>query len=184
MPIIIHSFKVYARLTAEDLLTYSQCANSKIIKRGLIAQGYKPFDSVSAISKAVKRYALRVKKDIIKDLEEKLQRGERFSVTLDEFTAKNIRRFTNFNIHFARECPKCIGMARVFGSLDNEAAAKLFEKKLEEFGIDIESDVVANTTDAASVMVAMGERLTTIHQLCYAHALHLAVVDVLYRVSY
>ena len=176
-------FQVCARLAAEDLLTFSQIANSKIIKNGLIAQGYKkPYDSDTAVSKAVKRYALKVKKDIIQILERKLKKGERFSITLDEYTAKNNRRFMDFNVHFAWEDPKCIGMKRVHGSLNAEAAAQMVEEKLKEYGLNIQTDVICNTTDAASLMTAMGDLLPTIQQLCYAHGLHLAVVDVLYKV--
>ena len=148
--------QVCARLAAEDLLTYSQIANSKIIKKGMIAQGYKhPYDSYTTVSKAVKRYAKKIKTEIRAQLSEKLKKGERFSVTLDEFTAKNIHRYADFNIHFPREEPKCIGMMRIYGSLNAELAAEKVEQKLKDFGLDIKHDVIANTTDAASIMVAM-----------------------------
>ena len=175
--------QVCARLAAEDMFTFSQIANSKILKKGLELQGFEPHNTHTAVSNAVKRYATAVKKDIIRSLEEKLQNGERFSVTLDEATTKNIRRFANFNIHFAHEPPKCIGMVRVFGSLDNELAARMVTVKLSECGLSMKRHVVACTTDAASVMVAMGEKLPTLHQLCYAHGIHLAVVAVLYQVG-
>ena len=173
---------MYARLAAEDLLTYGQIAHSVIIKRGLAAQGYEPFDSDTAVSIAVRRYAKGVKDDIMKYLHDKLRKGERFSVTLDEFTAKNIRRFSNFNIHFPREDPKCIGMMRIMGSFNAEAAAEQLEQKLRDYGLDINTDIVGNTTDGCSMMISMGEKLPTIHQLCHAHGIHLAVVAVVYKV--
>ena len=173
---------MYARLCAEDLLTYSQCANSVIIKKGLIAQGYKPYDTHTAVSKAVRRYATAVKNDIITLLETKIKNGERFSVTLDEFTARNNCRFTDFNVHFPWLEPKCIGMKRIHGSLDSEAAAEAVEEQLCQYGLDINVHVVANTTDGCSMMVSMGKMLPTIHQLCMAHAIHLSVVAVVYKV--
>ena len=111
-----------------------------------------------------------------------MKKGERFSVTLDEYTAKNIHRFTDLNVHFPREVPRCIGIIRIHGSLNADAAAEQMKQKLTEFGLDINQHIVANTTDAASVMVAMGDLLPTIHQLCMAHGIHLAVVSVLYKV--
>lgn len=42
------------------------------------------------------------------------------------------------------------------------------------------TDIVSITTDGAKVMVKMGRQLPIIHQLCMAHGLHLAVMDVLY----
>ena len=173
---------MYARLAAEDLLTFAQIAHSVIIKNGLKAQGYEPYDSDTAVSKAVRRYAKGVKEDIMKYLHDKLRKGDRFSVTLDEFTAKNIRRFADFNIHFPREDPKCIGMMRITGSFTAEAAQEKLEDKLRDYGLNINTDIVANTNDGASVMVAMGDLLPTISQLCHAHGIHLAVVAVVYKV--
>ena len=174
---------MYARLAAEDLLTFNQIANSTIIKKGLIAMGYKPFDSHTAVSKAVSRYAQRIKHDIMKLLKELLAKEERFSITLDEWTGKSNRRFSDFNVHFPRMEPKCIGMKRIHGSLDAVAAAEMTKQKLMEYGLNIETDIVANTTDGASVMVSMGEKLPTLHVLCMSHGIHLAVVAVLYTVS-
>ena len=178
----MQSFQVCARLAAEDLFSYSQIAHSAILKKGLRAQGYKPFDTHISVSRAVKRFALKVKAEIIATLKEKVEKGQRFSVTLDEFTAKNIHRYTDFNIHFPREEPRCIGMMRIHGSFDAETAAEKVQEKLAEFGLDIKCHVIANTTDGAAVMVSMGEMLPTLHQICHAHGLHLAVVAVLYKV--
>lgn len=44
----------------------------------------------------------------------------------------------------------------------------------------LETDIVAITKDGAKVMVKMGRQLPFTHQLCIAHGLHLAVMDVLY----
>ena len=73
-------------------------------------------------------------------------------------------------------------MMRIHGSLPADVAAEKVEEKLREFGLQLESDIVATTTDGAAVMVAMGDELPTIHQLCMAHGIHLAVVAVLYKV--
>ena len=41
--------------------------------------------------------------------------------------------------------------------------------------------MVGLTSDGAATMVAVGRRLGLIHQLCHAHGVHLAVMDVLYK---
>ena len=174
--------QVCARLAAEDLFTYRQIAQSVILKKGLRKLDYTPFDSHTAVSMAVRRYAHGVKTDIISYLKEKLQLGERFSITTDECTAKNLHRFADVNIHFPREEPRCIGMIRIRGSFTAEAAVESLEQKLRDFSLDINTDIVGTTTDGASVMVAMGPKLPTIHQLCHAHGIHLAVVAVVYQV--
>jgi len=58
---------------------------------------------------------------------------------------------------------------------------ELLEKKLQSFGLNFSEDIVAIVTDGASVMVKVGTLISTEHQLCYAHGIQLAVVDVLYK---
>ena len=41
-------------------------------------------------------------------------------------------------------------------------------------------DIVAATTDGASVMKSFGKMICCVHQLCFAHDYHLAVNDFLY----
>lgn len=52
--------------------------------------------------------------------------------------------------------------------------------KLNEFQLSLE-DIVAATTDGASVMIKFGKDIFAIHQICYNHALHLAVISVIFK---
>ncbi|GBP21784.1 hypothetical protein EVAR_10963_1 [Eumeta japonica] len=54
-------------------------------------------------------------------------------------------------------------------------------KKLKKFEIDLDEDIVAITTDGASVMVKTGSLVPVFQQLCYAHSLQLGILDVLYK---
>ncbi|GBP46463.1 hypothetical protein EVAR_28042_1 [Eumeta japonica] len=56
-----------------------------------------------------------------------------------------------------------------------------FKKKLKKFEIDLDEDIVAITTDGASVMVKTGSSVPAFQQLCYAHGLQLGILDVLYK---
>ena len=170
-------------MASDALLTFSQMAYSKDIKRGLKAQGYEPLESHTAISKAVSRYASNVKKEIIELLKEMVDKDVRFSITTDEFTAKNHKRYSDFFVHIPGLNPKSIGMERIHGSLDAEAAGEMCRNKLAQFGLSVDRDITGGTTDGASVMVKMGEGLPIIHQLCLTHGIHLAVVDVIYKVT-
>jgi hypothetical protein len=69
-----------------------------------------------------------------------------------------------------------LGLARVHGSMLAEKCVELVRKKLEGFGLNLDSDIVANCTDGVSVMCKVGKQ-----QLCLAHSVHLAVKDVLYK---
>ena len=60
----------------------------------------------------------------------------------------------------------------------------MLKEKLAKFGVIPVVHVVASTTDGAKVMEKFGKIMKPVwHQLCYAHAIHLPVNDVLYEVS-
>ena len=178
-------FQIYARCAALDLFTYRAMAQSYDFKKGLEARGYTPLQTHTAISKEVREYAGQVKEDLIKFLKAKIKSGHKVSVSTDEYTGKNHKRYSAFNVHSSQWLPIGIGMIRIVGSLDSELAAEKLKEKVLEFGISPQKDLVSTSTDGASVMEAMGKILDedgVLHQICFAHAIHLAVVDVIYKV--
>ena len=64
-----------------------------------------------------------------------------------------------------------------------DKAVTIVREKLKEFGICLDSDIVAATTDGAAVMKKFGKAILPTHQLCLAHGIHLAVCDVLYKTT-
>ncbi|KRY12063.1 hypothetical protein T12_4994 [Trichinella patagoniensis] len=56
-------------------------------------------------------------------------------------------------------------------------------EKLQQFELDMKTDIVAFDTGSAFVMRKIGRLLGIEHQLCYNHGIHLAIVDVIYCVS-
>ncbi|GFW93875.1 uncharacterized protein TNCV_4221561 [Trichonephila clavipes] len=72
-------------------------------------------------------------------------------------------------------------MLRISGSFSAENFVKAVETKLQEFGIITEKHIVACVTDGASMMVKFGKIMSFEYHLCYAHAIHLAMCDVLYN---
>ena len=53
--------------------------------------------------------------------------------------------------------------------------------KLKEFELDLQCDIIANTTDGCSMMRKVGRLLPTLHQLCHAHGLQLVIHDIFYQ---
>lgn len=49
------------------------------------------------------------------------------------------------------------------------------------FGLNLNEDIICITTDGAVVMQKVGKLLVCKQQLCFAHAIHLAVSDILYK---
>ena len=129
----------------------------------------------------MKSCADKWKANIKVSLEEELNRGTRFSVTMDEYTSKAHTRFMNINLHRPFGRPIGLGMMRVKGSLPAERAAEMVFEKLRDFGLNEEGHIVAIVTDGAAVMVKMGKSFEAFQQVCHAHGIHLAVCDLLYE---
>ena len=57
----------------------------------------------------------------------------------------------------------------------------MIDNRLMEFGIVRARDIIASTTDGASIMRKFGRLLDCENQACHSHGIHLAVADVLYK---
>ena len=103
----------------------------------------------------------------------------KFSFTSDEWSSLRNWRCLNMDIHFNKKYIN-LRLVRILESCTADKTVKLVNLKLTDFGINL-SDVVASTTDAAATMVKFAGLSEFIHQLCYNHYIHLAVVDVIYE---
>jgi len=72
-------------------------------------------------------------------------------------------------------------MIRVHGSMPAEKCVELLQQKLSDFGLNLTEDIVCISTDGASVMTKVGKLIKADQQLCFAHGIQLAVLDVLYN---
>ena len=81
-----------------------------------------------------------------------LQKGEKFSITTDEWTSISGRRFMNINIHGKDKFVKNLGLIRITGSFTATAALTTLEKHLTSDGIELSKDIFAITADGAVVM--------------------------------
>lgn len=75
-----------------------------------------------------------------------------------------------------------IGVIQIKNSSTAQNIQSTLTKLLEDFNIDIYSDVNHFTTDGCNTMLSIGKSLfPIIQQLCLAHCLHLVVTDCLYE---
>ena len=91
----------------------------------------------------------------------KINNGTRFSISFDEWTSLQNRRYMNINIHENLEFFN-IGLCRVFGSLPADKCVYMLNSKLMRFGLDL-NKIVGLTTDGAAVMVKVGKLLKADH---------------------
>jgi len=171
-----------ARMTARDGLPFRLFATSPDLRKCLMARGFGNLPTSSeTVKKMVMDEGRSVRSVVINELARKKREGQRFSLTLDEWTSGRNRRYMNINVHEKGGAFWSLGLIRATGSMPATKCVSLIELKLSEFGLSLADDIVCIVTDGASVMVKVGNLTETEQQLCYAHAVQLAVLDVLYR---
>lgn len=125
-------------------------------------------------------YYSSAKSKIIVLLKSLLGKGNKLSITLDEWTSTANRRYLNVNVHGSAGNSYNLGLARLSGSITSEVCMEVISKKLEDFGISFETDITCITTDGAAVMAKLGRISLKLQQLCMAHGIHLAVIEAIY----
>lgn len=74
-----------------------------------------------------------------------------------------------------------LGLVRCKGSMTAEKCLDAVIKKIEWFDLSMYRDIVSIMTDGESVMAKVRKLSNSHQQLCFAHAIQLAVIDVLYK---
>ncbi len=172
--------EILCQLTAVDGLTFNQIATSVSLRRAFKSDGYDLPKSHKHVRTLVLQNFEKVKSLVKEELCQILKNDGRFSITFDESTSTRNRRYMNINAHFNGGF-RSLGLPRVKGALDTLKAIDLVKTRLAAFGLDLDKDVVADITDGAAMMVKFGRETKPLHVICYAHAIHLAVCDVLYK---
>ena len=110
-----------------------------------------------------------------------MKSGKRFSLSLDEYSSLKHKRYLNINVHQDKDKSWNMGMAAINGRMTADKIVEEVVNKLSEFSLSLSRHIVAVVTDGASAMVKFGQCVDCEHQLCYAHAIHIAVCDALYK---
>ena len=146
----------------------------------IAALGHKLPKSVVGIRDQVLKYGTQLRDEVTRSLRNVKSKGEYFSLTLDEWTSMQNKRYININVH-GNGAFWNLGLVRIKGKFSAELCSYLISQKLSEFGIEFEKDVISITTDCCSMMKKLGRIVPTFQQLFYAHGLQLALQDVFYR---
>jgi hypothetical protein len=171
-----------ARMAACDGIPFLTFAKSNDLRRSLHALGFGDIPkSPNGIHGIIMEHGNSIRKQTIAELASMKRDGARFSVTFDEWTSLQNRRYMNVNLHAGGEKFWNLGLIRVKGSMPATQCIKLLTEKLSMFGLNLDNDIVCIVTDGASVMTKTGKLINAQHQLCIAHGIQLAVLDVLYK---
>ena len=173
-----------SRLCTLSCLTFNKLAHDKDIREALKAHGFELPKSCTQLRKLVLMKHDQVIEETKVELEGFKEKKIRGSLTTDEYTSIRNRRFVNINFHTHGDFHS-LGIARAKGTMPAEKQAELLTERLAKYDLVLSHDIIAMTTDGASVMKKMGRALKEDfgieHIICNAHTLHLVVGDVFYR---
>lgn len=144
--------------------------------------GFQLPKSPNTIRSIVTTFENTVKADMVIEFDLLKNSGQKFTISFDEWTSQRNHRYLNINL-YNKEKHYNLVLVRIHGSWTAKHAIGLVKYRLKSFGIDLETDVIAMTTDGASVMVKIGKIVPCFQQLCFAHGIQLAVVDIIYKKS-
>ena len=170
--------EIIARLCAEDLLSFSVIANSQTIRKAFKADGYKLPENHAGVKRHLLCFYEEIKKKIMHEIAFKIQNGQRLTMSLDEYTSTNNRRYLNINLHYEGGFYS-LGLVRAHGSMPANVMANSVKKRLNDFGVDY-SLVLAAITDGAPVMGSFAGKIGLEQVICLAHTIQKAIDDVLY----
>ena len=172
--------QMIAEFVSLDGFTFNQIAKSKALSFVSKKAGFELPESPETVKKKFMKEKKRLQDDAIEKIQAMKEDGDKFSLSFDESTSLRNRRYMNLNLHFSSGF-QSLGLVRIMGSLDSSGAAKLVKKRLKEFGIDFDTDIIATMTDNCSMMKKFGRETKPFNIGCLAHILHLCVMDVLYK---
>ena len=177
--------EIVTKLVAVDGFPVAAISKSEFIRNSFADKGFILPKNPSLVMNMIYKQYDSVKEKLTMEINESLKSGKRFSISLDEFSSLKNQRYLNINIHQDKEKFWSLGMVAIQGHITSEKILEEILLKLEEYRISLKEHVVAMVTDGTSVMVNLGvvtkNTYDCEHQKCIAHAIHLAVCDVLYN---
>ena len=171
---------VVARMIASDCLPFRVFCTSNDLRKCLTMRGFSDIPkSPTSIQKVVMDYTKKIKQLQIAEINQ-LKKNLCFSLTLDEWTSSRNRHYMNVNVHGSKNIWN-LGLSRINSRFAAENCVKLLEDKLESFQLNIRNDISCIVTDGASMMQKVGRLLPCEQILCFAHAIQIAIVNVIYK---
>ena len=171
---------IYTELICLDGISINKCATSNFIQESVEQRGFVSYSRPQTISTKVKQEVSKEKETVKENLTKNIINNERYSLTFDEYTSLRNRRYLTINVHGANGEVINLGLVRVLGSQTSDSLIEIIKDRLKKFGLSLDQ-VVYITTDGASIMIKLGKNVQPVHQVCIAHAIHLAVCDVIYK---
>ena len=110
-----------AKMVCKDGLSFNQIDTSEFIQSSLATNGYDkmPPTTGNGVKKLVFNYYLTKRKELSEYFECQIKVGNRFSISLDEYTSSQNFRYMNINVHDATK-HWSLGLIPIQGSLTSK----------------------------------------------------------------
>ena len=169
-------------MTAKDGIPFAKFCTSNDLRRAIQAMGFKQAlpTSVQGIRNIVLQYSNDVRNAQVKVIGEMKSKGQKFCITFDEWTSSRRRRYMNIFLSTENALWN-LGLLPIKGSLTSDRAVGMVESKLKIYNLGLKEDIVCVVTDGTNSMKKIARLIPCQQQLCLAHAIQLAVTDVLYK---
>lgn len=173
--------EIIARLVAQDGISIRAITRSKFIREAFHNKQLTLPKSEGKTMELVLEYYEQQESSMVSKLQTIISSDGKFSLTLDEWTSLKNRRYLNINLHSDDGTVFNLGLVFIPGKCGAVEVRDMVLKHLDKFGLKLERHIVACTTDGAAVMQKFGRESPTEMMLCINHAMHLAVIDVIYK---
>lgn len=172
--------EIVDELATKDGFSIRAITRSNFIRHAISEKGYKLPKSENGTMALIHDEYEKKKKLYVSFFDEAKKKGEKFSITLDEWVSSRQRRYMNINVHDKTGKVLNLGLVRIIGSCNSAKIHLTVDDHLKIFHLSFERDIVATTNDGCSVMVKYGRECPAEVQLCLNHGLHLAVSNTFY----
>ncbi|KAI6648647.1 hypothetical protein LOD99_8004 [Oopsacas minuta] len=173
---------VLARMTAYGGLSFKIYITSQDLRKFLTALGHSVPKFITSIRELVMQYGQQIRQKNTRKLANLKSEGNKFGLTLHEWTSLGNRRYRYLNINvYGRGYLINLGLVRLKGIFTAEISSDAISNKLSEFGLDYRPDIVGIATNGCAMMKKLVRIIPPFQQLCYAHGLQLVLQDIFYR---
>lgn len=169
-----------ARMVSVDNIPFSKFVTSVDLRNLFAASGMELPNSATTIRTKVMKYCERARLMMRDKLKTCKQTGKKFTVSFDEWSSGSNKHYMNINLHHEERIWN-LGLVRIRNSMTAETCLKVLEDRLAEYGLSLDEDIVCFVTDGSSTMIKIGKLVSPKQQLCLAHGIQLAVIDVIYK---
>lgn len=169
-----------ARLIALDGFPFLAFVTSTELRKSLKARGFDVPKSTDTIKRKFMDFYFKCKASMKTEINNLKSKGNKFSLTFDEWTSTSNKRYISLILH-SNENFFNLGLIRLKKSGTAINCVQYIEERLKEYELSLSKDIVGFTTDGASTMQKIGKIIEPKQQMCFAHGVHLALLDVLYK---